>query len=135
MYIPHYENEPEPSTKCDYYFIGIFLALVFLNNPVNLQLSPIIFRVLGKEGVSLLNFLPDYMIEEFEKMINYTDDDFIALDLNMVVRAMNSQGRYQDYELIENGTNIIVNKSNYITYQDLILKYYCIKTGTLKSNI
>jgi len=124
MYLPHYENSPEASTRCDYYFLGIFLALVFLNNPTNLQLSPIIFKVLGKEGISLLDFLPDYMIKEFDRMQNYTNEDFVALDLNMVVRAMNSNGQYCEYELIENGNNILVDKSNFITYQDLILKYY-----------
>jgi hypothetical protein len=123
IYLPYYEEEPSDEIYCAYRNFGIFLGLCFLFASVDMRLSINMF----KQSFNLVNriILPDHLSKIISKMHNYTEQDFIHVDLNMTIRAMNSEKVWKEYQLIPDGYKIAVTKKNWCSYAEALKKFYC----------
>lgn len=123
MYIPYYEEPISNTIKFHYFYMGILLGLSFLYTPVEMHLSPIFYLYLAREKKNIIEALPRYMVFQIQNMLTYTKEDFKNADLDMTIRSYNSKGEIKEYELVENGKNIIIdNIEDYI--EALIYFYY-----------
>lgn len=123
MYLPYYVDRPTEFVLKSYEHFGIFLALCFFNEPMELRLSPFFFNIAQNEE-TLIQCLPTYLSTNLKAMETYTDDDFENLYIMMTTVALNNYGHWKEYELIPGGGNIKVTKNNFKTYKSKLLNFY-----------
>jgi hypothetical protein len=130
MYIPYYHNLIEADVTT-YKNFAMFLSIAFLFQPVNLKLSPIFFKFISGEPITLDDFMPPDVMRTLHAMENYNDEDFENLGMTMSVISVatswnpNNKGcSKEEFSLIPNGRNILLTKNRFQTYKEKLLDFY-----------
>ncbi len=126
MYVPFHEKINENVIKT-YRHFGIFLGLAFFFQPIQLNLSPVIFKYIANEEIKLSDILPIYMSKQLKKMNKYTDKDFENLYINFTIRSVDSNGKDNIYELCVGGNDIDLCADNFALYQKLLLDFFLVQ--------
>jgi ankyrin repeat protein/chaperone required for assembly of F1-ATPase len=121
LYLAYFENVTDTMLNT-MFNLGVIMSIALLTGPVNIGLSPIFFKYLLDQEISLDDFLPLSSLDEINKMEQWTNEDFSKHGINMTVTSMNSFGNNEIYELF--GREIIVTKETFKIYKKAILDFY-----------
>ena len=118
LYLPHFDKITEQD-KCNMSCIGFLVAIVLLYSPITLELSPIFFKILTNEEVTLKDILSDNTNNFFNKVPSYSDQE---ID-NMMLYFVESCGN-KNYDLVPGGSLVQVTKSNFSDFLKKKWEFY-----------
>ena len=123
LYLPYFHRVNDQQLHHMKNF-GLFMAIAFLYNPIYLPLSPVFFKILLDEKITMDDILPKYMIKYLSSMLLYTAEEMDRVCMTMSVRSMNSAGEIEEFELVKGGRDIPLTKENLSEYRALLLDFY-----------
>lgn len=127
LYLPYFDDVNEEKIAQMEVF-GFFLSLAFLYNPISLPLSPVFFKYLLNEKITLHDILPSCIMKSINELRLCSEDVLRCAYIPMHVNRVSENGKSDYFPLIEDNVTLLRDENICITnvdeYERLLLDFF-----------